>query len=99
MKGDEKLLTMLDQLLAIVSNIAVILTNRSWTDNIFNIIATPNKAVLWVAAGAVFLSDANFKYSVFSGFIPVSQTYINQYCHLYFSGINNHHPVRNISNL
>jgi len=38
----------------IISNIAVILTNRSWTDNIFKIIATPNKAVLWVVGGAVF---------------------------------------------
>jgi Ca2+-transporting ATPase len=38
----------------IVSNIAVILTNRSWIDNIFKIIATPNKAVLWVVGGAIF---------------------------------------------
>ena len=38
----------------IVSNIAVILTNRSWTNNIFKIIATPNKAVLWVTGGAIF---------------------------------------------
>jgi len=38
----------------IISNIAVILTNRSWTDTIFQIIATPNKAVLWVVGGAVF---------------------------------------------
>jgi P-type Ca2+ transporter type 2C len=38
----------------IVSNIAVILTNRSWTDNIFKILATPNKAVLWVTGGAIF---------------------------------------------
>jgi len=38
----------------IVSNIAVILTNRSWIDNIFKIIATPNKAVLWVIGGAIF---------------------------------------------
>jgi Ca2+-transporting ATPase len=38
----------------IVANIAVILTNRSWTDNIFKIIATPNKAVLWVVGGAIF---------------------------------------------
>jgi Ca2+-transporting ATPase len=38
----------------IVSNIAVILTNRSWTDNIFRIIVTPNKAVLWVVGGAIF---------------------------------------------
>ncbi|NWJ49994.1 MAG: cation transporting ATPase C-terminal domain-containing protein, partial [Bacteroidetes bacterium] len=38
----------------IVSNIVVILTNRSWTDNIFKIIGAPNKAVLWVVGGAVF---------------------------------------------
>ena len=38
----------------IISNIAVILTNRSWTDNIFKIIATPNTAVLWVVGGAIF---------------------------------------------
>ena len=37
----------------IVSNIAVILTNRSWTRNIFEIITTPNKAVKWVVGGAV----------------------------------------------
>lgn len=38
----------------IVSNIAIILTNRSWTANIFKIIATPNTAVLWVVGGAIF---------------------------------------------
>jgi P-type Ca2+ transporter type 2C len=38
----------------IASNIAVILTNRSWTDNIFKIMSTPNKAVLWVTGGAIF---------------------------------------------
>ncbi|MEI6755077.1 MAG: cation-translocating P-type ATPase [Paludibacter sp.] len=38
----------------IISNIAIILTNRSWTDNIFKIIATPNKAVFWVLGGAIF---------------------------------------------
>ena len=38
----------------IVSNIAIILTNRSWSDNLFTIIATPNKAVIWVVGGAVF---------------------------------------------
>ncbi|MEI6348704.1 MAG: cation-translocating P-type ATPase [Bacteroidota bacterium] len=37
----------------IVSNIAVILTNRSWTDHIFKIISTPNKAVIWVVGGAI----------------------------------------------
>jgi Ca2+-transporting ATPase len=38
----------------IVSNISIILTNRSWTDNIFRIITTPNKAVSWVVGGALF---------------------------------------------
>jgi len=38
----------------IVSNIAVILSNRSWTSNIFEIIITPNKAVKWVVGGAIF---------------------------------------------
>ncbi|MDD2799322.1 MAG: cation-translocating P-type ATPase [Bacteroidales bacterium] len=37
----------------IVSNIAVILSNRSWTSNIFKILVTPNKAVKWVVGGAV----------------------------------------------
>jgi Ca2+-transporting ATPase len=51
--GDEEVRTMTFTTL-IVSNIAVILTNRSWTDNIFRIIATPNKAVLWIVGGAIF---------------------------------------------
>jgi Ca2+-transporting ATPase len=37
-----------------VSNIAVILTNRSWSHHIVSIIATPNKAVFWVVGGAIF---------------------------------------------
>jgi len=37
----------------IVSNIAVILSNRSWTTGIFTILFTPNKAVKWVVGGAV----------------------------------------------
>ncbi|MCX6273476.1 MAG: cation-translocating P-type ATPase [Bacteroidetes bacterium] len=37
----------------IVSNIAVIITNRSWTRNIFEIIRTPNTAVKWVVGGAI----------------------------------------------
>lgn len=37
----------------IVSNIAVILTNRSWTRNIFEIIGTANHAVKWVIGGAI----------------------------------------------
>ncbi|KAF0199667.1 MAG: hypothetical protein FD166_95 [Bacteroidetes bacterium] len=38
----------------IASNIAVILSNRSWTNNIFRILVTPNRAVKWVVGGAVF---------------------------------------------
>jgi len=37
----------------IVSNIAVILSNRSWTSGIFKILATPNKAVTWIVGGAI----------------------------------------------
>jgi Ca2+-transporting ATPase len=38
----------------IASNIAVIMSNRSWTSNIFTIIFTPNKSVKWVVGGAIF---------------------------------------------
>ena len=37
----------------ISSNIAVILSNRSWTRNIFQITMTPNPTVKWVVGGAV----------------------------------------------
>jgi Ca2+-transporting ATPase len=40
----------------IISNISVILSNRSWTTGIFKILLTPNKAVMWIIGGAfVFL--------------------------------------------
>jgi len=38
----------------IASNIAVILSNRSWSRNIFQILATSNSTVKWVAGGAAF---------------------------------------------
>jgi len=38
----------------IASNIAVILSNRSWTRNIFQILLTSNKTVKWVVGGAGF---------------------------------------------
>jgi Ca2+-transporting ATPase len=38
----------------IASNIAVILSNRSWTNSIFMILITPNKSVKWVVGGAAF---------------------------------------------
>ncbi|MEI6132773.1 MAG: cation-translocating P-type ATPase [Bacillota bacterium] len=37
----------------IISNLAIILTNRSWTDNIFKILFTHNRAVLYVVGGAI----------------------------------------------
>jgi Ca2+-transporting ATPase len=37
----------------ISANIAVILSNRSWTRNIFQILITPNKTVKWVVGGAI----------------------------------------------
>jgi Ca2+-transporting ATPase len=38
----------------IAANIAVILSNRSWTRNIFQILATSNKTVKYVVGGATF---------------------------------------------
>jgi Ca2+-transporting ATPase len=38
----------------IASNIAVILSNRSWTRNIFQILSTSNITVKWVTGGAAF---------------------------------------------
>jgi P-type Ca2+ transporter type 2C len=49
----EKSVRTLTFLTLMVSNIAVILSNRSWTNNIFKIIISPNKAVKWVIGGAV----------------------------------------------
>ena len=37
----------------ISSNIAVILSNRSWTRNIFQILLTPNPTVKWIVGGAM----------------------------------------------
>jgi P-type Ca2+ transporter type 2C len=37
----------------VVSNIAAILSNRSWTRNIFQILTTPNRTVKWVLGGAI----------------------------------------------
>jgi Ca2+-transporting ATPase len=37
----------------IVSNIAVILSNRSWSTNFVKILMTPNKAVKWIIGGAI----------------------------------------------
>jgi len=36
----------------ISSNIAVIMSNRSWVSDIFKILVTPNKAVSWIVGGA-----------------------------------------------
>jgi P-type Ca2+ transporter type 2C len=37
----------------IVSNISIIISNRSWTHGIFKILASPNKAVTWIVGGAI----------------------------------------------
>jgi Ca2+-transporting ATPase len=49
----EKAIRTLTFVTLITSNIAVILSNRSWSSNIFEILATPNKAVKWVVGGAL----------------------------------------------
>ena len=38
----------------IAANIAIILSNRSWTRNIFQILVSSNKTVKWVVGGAAF---------------------------------------------
>jgi len=37
----------------IVSNILTILTNRSWENNLFQIIASPNASVKWIVGGTI----------------------------------------------
>jgi P-type Ca2+ transporter type 2C len=50
----EKIVRTLTFVTLISANIAVILSNRSWSDNVFKILFTPNKTVKWVVGGAVF---------------------------------------------
>ena len=49
----EKALRTFTFITLMVSNIAVILSNRSWTANIFKILFTRNKTVKWVVGGAI----------------------------------------------
>jgi P-type Ca2+ transporter type 2C len=51
---DEKSIRTLTFITLIFANIGVILSNRSWNEHIFKILATPNKTVKWVAGGAIF---------------------------------------------
>jgi Ca2+-transporting ATPase len=48
----EKAIRALTFVTLIASNIAIIISNRSWCDNFFKIIITPNKTVKWVVGGA-----------------------------------------------
>jgi Ca2+-transporting ATPase len=61
----------------IASNIAVILSNRSWTRNIFQIIRTSNKTVKYVVGGATFflilILNVPFLLNLFQ-FDPISFT-------------------------
>lgn len=49
----EKEVRTLSFITLMTSNIAVILSNRSWAENIFTILRTPNSSVKWVVGGAV----------------------------------------------
>lgn len=49
----DKALRTLTFLTLIVSNLSIILSNRSWSTTIFKILITPNKAVRWVVGGAI----------------------------------------------
>ena len=61
----------------IAANIAVILSNRSWTRNIFQILRTSNKTVKWVVGGAAFflilILNVPFLLNLFQ-FEPISYT-------------------------
>lgn len=48
----DKALRTLTFVTLMVSNLAIILSNRSWESPIFKILITPNKAVRWVVGGA-----------------------------------------------
>ena len=50
----EKSVRTLSFVTLIVSNIAVIISYRSWTSGIFKILLTPNKAIWWITGGAIF---------------------------------------------
>ncbi len=39
----------------VFSNIGLIITNRSWTQNIFQILRKPNPAMVWLVAGVIIL--------------------------------------------
>ena len=54
MQYSENVVRALTFVTLISANIAVILSNRSWTKNIFKIIISPNKSVKWVVGGAIF---------------------------------------------
>jgi Ca2+-transporting ATPase len=49
----------------IVSNIAVILSNRSWTSGIFKILSTPNKAVTWIVVFLILILNIPFLLNLF----------------------------------
>jgi Ca2+-transporting ATPase len=42
----------------IVANILTILTNRSWENNLFRILATPNASVKWIVGGTILFLTA-----------------------------------------
>jgi len=50
----EKSVRTLSFVTLIVSNIAVIISYRSWTSGIFKILLIPNKAIWWITGGAIF---------------------------------------------
>lgn len=59
----------------IVSNILTILTNRSWTANLFRILATPNASVKWIIGGTILFLVAVLSVPFLQGlfkFAPLS---------------------------
>ncbi len=62
----------------IASNIAVILANRSWSRNIFQILAVPNSTVKWVAGGAIFFLILTLKVPFLLGLFQFEKISLNE---------------------
>ena len=73
----EKVVRAMTFLTLMVANIAIILANRSWTSSIFKIIVTPNKAVAWVAGGAVFFLLISLKVPFFQSLFQFGEVPLN----------------------
>jgi len=76
---DEKEIRAMTFTTLIIANIALIITNRSWTDNIFKILATPNPAMLWVSSGAIFFLGMIFNIPFFLSLFQFEKIHLPEF--------------------